>query len=194
MCETPLSLLDRLQSQPNDDSWQRLTDLYTPLIRNWLGRQAVESAEVDDLVQETLLVVLRKLPQFRHNERPGAFRAWLRSITVNCLRNFWRDRRLRPLATGDTSFLQVLAQLEDPNSGESKLWDEQHDLHVAQRLLVLIKPDFEPTTWKAFERVTVDQVKAKQVAEELGISTSSVYVAKSRVLARLREESAGLVD
>ncbi len=194
MSDTPMSLLDRLQSRPDDESWRRLTDLYTPLIRNWLGRQSVESSEVDDLVQEILLVVLRKLPQFRHNERPGAFRTWLRTITVNCLRNFWRDRRLRPLATGDSSFLQVLAQLEDPNSGESKLWDQQHDLHVAQRLLVMIKPDFEPTTWHAFERLTVDRVKAKQVALELGISTSSVYVAKSRVLARLREESAGLVD
>ena len=194
MYETPISLLDRLQHQPDEQSWQRLADLYTPLIRNWLGRQAVESSEVDDLVQEILLVVLRKLPQFQHNDRTGAFRAWLRAITVNCLRNFWRDRRLRPLATGDSSFLEVLAQLEDANSRESKLWDDQHDLHVAQRLLVTIKSDFKPITWKAFERVTVDQVEAKQVARELGISTSSVYVAKSRVLARLREESAGLVD
>ena len=118
----------------------------------------------------------------------------MHSVTVNCVRNFWRNRRLLPLATGDSNCLQVLAQLEDPNRGESKLWDQEHDLHVARQLLVTIRTDFEPSTWEAFERLTVDQVKAQQVALELGMSTSAVYVAKSRVVSRLREEAAGLVD
>ena len=75
MGATPVSLLDRLQSQPDDEeSWRRLIQIYTPLIRGWLARQSVQSSELDDLVQEILLVVLRKLPQFRHNHRAGAFR------------------------------------------------------------------------------------------------------------------------
>ena len=194
MTETSASLLDRLRIQPDEQAWQRLNDLYTPLIQGWLRRQAVLGADNDDLVQEVLIVVMRKLPQFEHNRRRGAFRSWLRTITVNCLRDFWRTQRLRPLATGDSRFLEVLARLEDPNSQDSRQWDHEHDRLVTKRLLQLLESQFEPTTWKAFFMVTLEEKSPKDVAAELGISLSSVYVAKSRVLAKLRQESDGLVD
>src|SRR5690242_15110223 len=108
MARTSASLLDRLRLQPDAESWQRLVDLYTPLIRGWLRRHAALDQDADDVVQEVLAVVVRKLPQFRRGERPGAFRRWLRSITVNCLRDFWRSQRTRPRATGDSDFLRVL--------------------------------------------------------------------------------------
>src|SRR5438093_321210 len=155
MSETSASLLDRLRHQPDADSWQRLVDLYTPLIRGTLRRHVLPEADRDDLVQEVLAVVVRRLPQFEHNRRPGAFRAWLRAITVNCLRDFWKAKRLRPVATGDSAFLEVLAQLEDPASGLSRLWDREHDLHVTRRLLELLRPQFMPATWRAFQRVAL---------------------------------------
>jgi RNA polymerase sigma-70 factor (ECF subfamily) len=124
----------------------------------------------------------------------GAFRRWLRGITVNCLRDLWRARRARPLAIGASDFLGVLQQLEDPDSGLSRRWDEEHDRHVARQLLARISPHFEPTTWTAFQRVALDGVPADQVAHELDVSLNAVFVAKSRVLSRLRREGAGLID
>src|SRR5438067_1112906 len=100
MSETSASLLDRLRLQPDAASWQRLVALYTPLIRGWLRRQAALDQDADDLVQEVLAVLVRKLPEFRREPRPGAFRRWLRGITVNCLREHWRRCRGRPVATG----------------------------------------------------------------------------------------------
>jgi RNA polymerase sigma-70 factor (ECF subfamily) len=192
--ETSISLLDRLREQPDSTGWQRLVDLYTPLIRGWLRRHGLPPQEADDLVQEVLTVVVRRLPEFRRAERTGAFRRWLRTITVNCLRDFWKRQRTRPRATGDSDFLHVLDQLEDPESALSRLWDEEHDRHVTQRLLEMIRPQFETSTWEAFQRVALHGVPPDQVAAELGMSVNAVFIAKSRVLCRLRQEGAGLID
>ncbi len=195
MAETSFSLLDRLCSPKADaEAWRRLVDLYTPLIHGWLRRHAVAPADADDLTQEVLAVVVRELPNFKHNQQRGAFRTWLRTITVNRLRVLWRARQHRPIATGDSDFLKVLDELEDPQSGLSRLWDQEHDEHVARRLMELVEPHFEATTWRAFRRVVLDGARAADVAAELHLSVNAVLLAKSRVLSRLRQESAGLTD
>jgi RNA polymerase sigma factor (sigma-70 family) len=194
MSETSLSLLNRLRLQPDADAWTRLVDLYTPLIQGWLRRQCVPPADADDLTQEVMTVVVRELPHFEHNQQRGAFRNWLRTITVNRLRILWRSRQTRPLATGDSDFLKTLDELEDPKSDLSRLWDQQHDQHVAHRLMELVEPQFEAATWKAFRRVVLDGVKAALVAAELKMSVNAVLLAKSRVLSRLRQEMEGLTD
>jgi RNA polymerase sigma-70 factor (ECF subfamily) len=187
-------LLNRLRLQPDAQSWQRLVELYTPLIQGWLRRHGVPPADADDLTQEVMAVVVRELPRFEHNQQRGAFRNWLRTIAVNRLRALWRSSRRRALATGDSDFLKMLDELEDPQSNLSQLWDQQHDQHVARRLMELVEPQFEPTTWRAFRRVVLDGAKAAAVAAELGISVNAVLLAKSRILSRLREEMHGLTD
>ena len=194
MSETSFSLLNRLRLQPDARSWQRLVGLYTPLIQGWLRRHAVPTADADDLTQEVMAVVVRELPHFNHNQQRGAFRNWLRTITVNRLRVLWRSRQTRPQATGDSDFLKMLDELEDPKSRLSELWDQQHDQHVARRLMELVEPHFEASTWRAFRRVVMDGAKAAVVATELGMSVNAVLLAKSRVLSRLRQEMEGLTD
>ncbi len=194
MSETSASLLERLRQNADHDSWQRLLNLYTPLIRGWLRRYGLPDHEADDLVQDVLTVVVRRLPDFRRGPHTGSFRAWLRAITVNCLRDAWRAQRIRPRATGDSNFLQMLDQLGDDDSGLTRLWDEEHDQHVLNQLLEMIRPRFEPGTWQAFKRVTLDGQAPAQVAAELGISVNAVFIAKSRVLSQLRQEGQGLID
>jgi RNA polymerase sigma-70 factor (ECF subfamily) len=194
MSETSLSLLDRLRLQPDDESWRRLVDLYTPLIRGWLHRLSVPPADVDDLTQEVMTVLVRELPQFKHSQQRGAFRHWLRTVAVNRLRALWRARQTRPLGTGDRDLLKGLDDWEDPNGGMSRLWDQQHDQYVARRLMELVEPQFEPATWQAFRRVVLDGCKAAQVAAELDMSVNAVLLSKSRVLSRLRQELCGLTD
>lgn len=194
MSETSFSLLDRLRLEPDDGSWKRLVDLYTPLIQEWLRRQGLQQEDANDLTQEVLTVIVRELPKFRHDERPGSFRAWLRQITVNRLRDFWRAKRYRPMATGDSDFVHRLEQLEDANSALSRLWDQEHDQHVSRKLLESTESEFTATTWRAFRRVVLEGAKAAEVAAELGITANAVWIAKSRVLSRLREELRGLTD
>jgi RNA polymerase sigma-70 factor (ECF subfamily) len=188
--ETSLSFLERLRLAPDNGAWQRLVDLYTPLIHSWLRRHPVQSADVDDLTQEVLRCVVRALPEFEHDLRRGAFRRWLRTITVNQLRSFWRRRR--PELHGDVA--AWLDDLEDSSSSLSRAWDEEHDRHVLRRLLQLIEAEFEPSTWSAFRMVVLEGRPPAEAASALGISANAARIAKSRVLARLRQESSGLID
>jgi len=191
MPETSASLLDRLADRGDDAAWRRLLDLYTPLIRGWLRRQDVPPGEADDLTQEVLAVVVRELPEFRHNRRAGAFRAWLRAITTNCLRRAWRARDARP---GRADLGPLLDRLEDPASDPSRAWDREHDRHVLAHLLAGLKPDFQPGTWAAFRRTALDGAPTAAVAAELGVTVNAVLIARSRVVQRLRQLSAGLLD
>lgn len=194
MTETSLSLLDRLFRHPDDQSWQRLVDVYTPLLHRWLRRyDTLQAADADDLVQDVFVVVTRELPRFEHHRQPGAFRSWLRTILVNRLRHFWRARQHRPTAVGGSDFLSQLDELEDAASGISRAWNDEHDRQVIRRLLELTEPRFAPSTWQAFRRQVIDGVVAATVAAELGLSLHSVYAAKSRVLNMLRQQTEGLV-
>ncbi len=194
MTTTSVSLLQRLQTNSDPASWQRLVDLYAPLLHAWLRRAAVQLPDAEDLVQEVLCVVVRELPNFRHPERPGSFRAWLRTILTHRLRDFWRARKVMPAPTGGSDFADLLNQLEDPHSTLSQLWDREHDQHVTRRVMGYVEPEFEPTTWRAFQRVVLDGAKPAEVAAELGLSLNAVWLAKSRVLRRLRQEMQGLTD
>lgn len=194
MAETSLSLLERLRHNPDSGSWQRLVDLYTPLLRDWLRRATLQAQDVDDLVQEVFGVLVKELPGFEYERERGKFRGWLRTIMANRLRAFYRARQSRPMTAGDSDYGRMADQLEDPHSDLSRLWNQEHDQHICRRLLELIKPDFESTTWQAFKRQTIDGVKPADAAKELGISINAVFIAKSRVMRRLRQEIKGLSD
>jgi len=194
MTSTSASLLDRLKKAPSDSpDWLRLHDIYLPLIKFWLARISGTGNERDDLAQEVLLVLVRALPRFS-TQGHGSFRAWLRQITVNQTRAYFKKRRRRALAGSALGAENVLTQLEDPNSDLSRQWDQDHDRHVSQKLLLLVKDDFAPTTWEAFSRCALEARPAAQVAKELGISDNAVLLAKSRVIKRLRREAGGFLS
>lgn len=189
---TSVSLLDRLKSaRPDASDWGRLQGIYLPLIRRWLARVPGLGDEADDLSQEVFLVVLRELPRFERR-REGSFRAWLRRVTVNRARVHWRRRRRRP-AVGLDPALGFLDRLEAPDGDLAREWDRDHDRHVFERLLAIVQPDFQPTTWEAFRKFALEGVPAARVGEEFGLTENAVLQAKSRILKRLRGEAGDLL-
>jgi RNA polymerase sigma-70 factor (ECF subfamily) len=191
--ETSVSLLERLAAASTDADWQRLDDLYRPLLRAWTVRAGVPASDANDLMQEVLLVVLARIGEFERL-REGSFRAWLRTILKNKVTDYFRGQNRQPTATGDRDFLRRLDELESPESALSKLFDREHDEHVLKVLLRRVEGDFAPATWQAFRRHVLEGEPAAQVAEVLDLTLNCVLRAKSRVLKRLRQESAGLVD
>jgi RNA polymerase sigma-70 factor (ECF subfamily) len=191
--DTSASLLERLAGKPTDADWRRVDALYQPLLRAWMGRAGVPASDADDLVQEVLVVVFREIAGFEWRGQ-GAFRAWLRTILAHRARDYFRGKKYQPTATGDSDFLRRLDDLESPDSALSRLWDHEHDQHVAASLLQRVRGDFTPATWQAFRRHVLEGAPAAHVAEELGLSLNSVLLAKSRVLKRVRQELSGLVE
>jgi RNA polymerase sigma-70 factor (ECF subfamily) len=192
MQPTSLSLLDRLKSaRPDGPDWARLQEMYRPLILGWLGRVPGLGSEVEDLAQEVLVILVREIPRF-DRRREGSFRAWLRQVAVNQVRTWRRQRHRRP-AVGLDLTDGFLDQLADPAGNLAREWDREHDRHVTQKLLAAVRPDFQPTTWEAFQKFALDGLPASVVAVELGISENAVIQSKSRILKRLREEAGELL-
>jgi RNA polymerase sigma-70 factor (ECF subfamily) len=191
--ETSVSLLDSLKPDGNPEAWARLVELYGPLIRRWLIRHGAKPDDVEDITQDVLAVVVRRLPEFRH-EHAGAFRGWLRAITANCVRDFWRKANRQPLAIGGSDFGQFLKEWEDPKSALSQLWNREHDEHVARHLIEKIQPLFSEKTWAIFNRFALQGHSADEVAREFKTTPNAVFIAKSRVMSKFRQLSEGLLD
>jgi RNA polymerase sigma-70 factor (ECF subfamily) len=193
MNETRHSLLLRARAG-QEEAWKDLTDLYRPLIIGWLNRQGVPAVDLEDLSQDVLLSVVQHLPGFEHSGQRGAFRSWLRTIVCSRTTDYWRTVGAAAPASGGSGAAAALQQIADPDSDLNRQWDEEHDRYVIGCLLDLVEQEFEPTTLRAFRRLALDGASGAEVAGELGLSVAAVYVAKSRVLQRIRQEAEGLID
>lgn len=189
---TSLSLLERLRTKPIQDDWTRLVALYQPFIERFIRLDAKLSADAEDVCQEVLRKLVEHLPRFQR-QRDGAFRAWLKTITVNEVNYYWR-RRLRDANRMHGDGPLLVDALQDSRSELSRQWDREHTNHVLGRLQEMVAAEFSATTWQAFRMRVFDQRSTNDVAAELGISRNAVDIAKSRVLARLREEAAEMID
>jgi RNA polymerase sigma-70 factor (ECF subfamily) len=185
--DTSQTLLDRLVRR-EEEAWRQFSALYEPLIRRWVVRLVLRPDCVDDITQEVLKALVEGLPGFRHNQRKGAFRAWLRSITIHRVRRHWRDQR--PTAVQ----LSQARDLEDPRSALSRLWDDEHNRHVVQSLLEKVLPEFDAQTQHIIRRLLLGGSSPGKIAADLGCSVNAVYIAKNRVVERLPVEASGLVE
>ena len=165
--------------------------LYRALLLSWVRPLVPQESDAEDVVQETLVVVFAKIGEFRHAGIPGSFRSWLRAILVIKVRAFWRAQGRVPVATDPMG--QMLRELEQDDSQTARRWDVEHDRHVIDSLLERIRPEFTASIWMAFELYTLQGIAVADVATRLGVSTNAVFIARSRILNRLRVESRGLV-
>jgi RNA polymerase sigma-70 factor (ECF subfamily) len=186
---TSASLLDRVCGG-DQDAWRALLVIYEPLLRHWLRAADLHPADRDDLTQQILTVLVRKLPSFRHTGRAGAFRAWLRSITLHEVSDFRRRRAGLP-GPRDPDDLDALPSALDDLA---RAWDEEYERHVLAGLLALAEPEFTAKAWRAFCQVALEGASPRAVAAELGMTVNAVTLAKSRVLRRLRKIACGLVE
>jgi RNA polymerase sigma-70 factor (ECF subfamily) len=187
MQATPVSLLDRLRQPDGQAAWERFVQLYTPLLCLWARRLGVQGPDVDDLVQDVFAILVRKLPEFRYNPLKR-FRGWLWTITVNKV----RQKKRQPAAARQAA-AEALEELPGREDAEAAAEAEYRECLV-RRALELLRPEFQPATWKAFWECAMAGRAAAEVAAEVGLSLDSVYAAKSRVLRRLRRELEGLLD
>ncbi len=187
MHTTPATLLERLRRGPEERDWSRLVDLYTPLLFTWVQRAGANNHEAADLVQDVFTVLVQTLPGFDYNQR-GHFRNWLRTVALNKL----RDRKRREALALKVP-LGNAAEPALPDQAEA-FWDEEYRHELTRRALQLMQADFAPATWKACWEFVARGRPAEEVARELGITENAVYLAKCRVLRRLRDELGGLME
>jgi RNA polymerase sigma-70 factor (ECF subfamily) len=185
---TAPSLIEQVRAG-DSGAWERLVHLYSPLVYGWARRADLQAADAADVMQEVFRAVLTGIAGFRR-DRPGdRFRSWLWGITHNKLADFWRQRASQPAVAGGSDAQERLAQLAAEEEASS--FGQQpsaQTLGVFRRAVRLLRSEFEERSWRAFWRVVVEGQRPADVAAELGLTVNAVYVAKSRILHRLRQE------
>jgi RNA polymerase sigma-70 factor (ECF subfamily) len=188
MHTTPPSLLERLRASPQREAWERFVEMYTPLFFLWTRRLRLNDHEAADLVQEVFAILVEELPTFVYDRRKS-FRAYLKTVLLNRWRNQVR-RRMGEKRAAHPDLNAVGG--EDPALLDVE--EAEYRNYIVGRALTLMQAEFQPATWKACWEFVVCDRPAEEVAALVGISVNAVYLAKSRVLRRLREELAGLLE
>ena len=189
---TSLSLLERAKAE-DSQAWRRITEIYGHLIYHWCHKFGLNGAEIPDVLQEVFRAVFQGLQGFHRETESGAFRAWLRTITVNKIRDHYRRVKKQTLASGGSDAMIRLQQVEDAITADGEPDAEERDI-LMQKALSAVKNDFQPTTWQSFWMTTIENRTSIEVAEHLGVTANSVRHSKARVLRRLREELKGIID
>ena len=187
MDSTSISLLLRLRETDDNEAWSRFVRLYGPLIYKWALSAGLQSNDASDVSQEVMAALVQKLPSFQYDET-SSFRAWLKTVTLNKLREKFR-RKCLPLPDASGS---VLAKVSDDTAAD--FWEQQYRRDVIDQAISLSEQHFSPTTWKALQRYIRGEAKAEDLAKEYGINVWAIYAAKSRLVKRLRVLLKGLLE
>ncbi len=187
MHTTSHSLLEELRKPAADAAWKRFVHLYTPVLCSWAGRAGLQESDAAALVQEVFVILVEKLPEFQYDQS-GSFRAWLRTVTMNKLRD-WKRRAARvvTVAFDDKQLAKIEAEADS-------FWELDFRRELTRRALELMKTNFAPTTWEACWEFLTKGKSAAEVAKKYGISENAVYIAKFRIVRRLRRELQGMLD
>lgn len=195
MTDTPVtrpSLLLRVRDASDGDAWTEFVQLYAPVIRGYARRRGLQPDDAADILQDVLVSVSRAIESFDYQPQSGRFRAWLYTVTRNAVNDWFSARIRRPLATGDTDFHRLLNETEQ--SDGSDIWERDWQQRVFEWAVERAETCFEPGTWQAFWQVAVQGRAPADVARSLQLSVGAVYIAKSRVTARIRREIEELGD
>jgi RNA polymerase sigma factor (sigma-70 family) len=185
--ETRLSLLVQIRDGKNQLAWQEFVKLYGPVVYGFARKRGLQDADAADLMQEVLRSVSAAIGRLDYDRSQGTFRGWLFTITRNKVFNFLSARRIRPQGSGDTTTNRLLDQHPDSSDG-SEAWEAEYQRRLASLAMERVKGEFQANTWEAFRLTAVEGISAADAGQQVGISPGAVYVAKSRVLARLKQE------
>jgi RNA polymerase sigma-70 factor (ECF subfamily) len=188
MAESPLtrpSLLVRIRDARDGEAWSQFVTLYAPLIYGHARKHRLQDADAADLTQNVLRAVAGAVHRLDYDPRRGSFRGWLFTIVRNKLRNLVATRGREIQGSGDTAATDLLEQRTAP---EEEQWEADYQRQLLARAVERIRSEFQEKTWRAFRQTAVEGQSGKEVAANLGTSVAAVYLAKGRVLARLKEE------
>jgi RNA polymerase sigma-70 factor (ECF subfamily) len=184
---TRVSLLVRVRDPRDEAAWLEFVEIYAPLIFRYARRSGLQEADADDVTQEVLRTTVRTMPAFDYDPRRGRFRGWLRTLTMNQVRDHHARGQAREKGSGDTGLHQWLQEQRDESESDEEFWEREYRERLCQWAALRVRVQFREATWRAFEE-TIAGRPAEEVAKELGLSVGAVYIAKSRVLAKLKEE------
>jgi RNA polymerase sigma factor (sigma-70 family) len=182
---TQPSLLLRIRQPADGDAWRQFVELYAPLVYGFLRKQGLQDADAADVAQDVLRTVAQRISDLDYDRSRGSFRGWLFSIVNSRLMDFRRrNQRERALVAQAAE----AAQPDPEDTASSGEWDLDYERQVFHAAAERVRGDFGESAWRAFWQAAVEGRPAKEIAAQLGMSPAAVYLAKARVMNRIREE------
>jgi RNA polymerase sigma factor (sigma-70 family) len=182
--QTHASLLRDLTEHP--DRWQEFVNLYGPLITRYLRRKGVPDGDAEDLCQDVLAILVRRIPRWNYDPSRGRFRGYVKTIVAHAAQRFWEQRKRGREAVGGTAHRDMLeARPEGEGAGDE--WFEQEWQRSAFELACKqVQAEVDARTWKVFVEHAISGRSPGEVAAEHGMNVGNVYVIRTRVIRRLR--------
>jgi RNA polymerase sigma-70 factor (ECF subfamily) len=181
------SLIARLGDPADRAAWQEFVELYGSLVYGFARQRGFQDADAADLTQDVFLTVARSAGRWRFDRRRGSFRNWLYGITRHRIAKFRERRRSQPVGDGGTDAVLRLAEEPAPAPDEAAAWQDEFQRRLFRLAADQVRDSCAPATWEAFRLTAVEGRSGADVAAEVGLSVGAVYVARSRVLARITE-------
>jgi len=179
------SLLVCLRDPHDGGAWSQFVAIYSPLVYRFARRGGLQASDAADVTQEVFRAVARSIRHFEYDRQRGSFRGWLIAVARSKVQNFLGKRKSQLEAAGGTQARELLEQ-QGSREDEETFVEREHRRCLFDWAVEQIRGEFQPSTWQAFWQTSVEGRSAKEVADTLGMTTGAVYIARSRILARLK--------
>ena len=189
---THLSLISQLQGTRNERAWEEFVQAYEPFLKSLVVRQGVPSRHVPDVTQQVLFSIARSVEGWQDDGNPASFRRWVTRVARNVVIKFMtRERRQPGKPQGGSDLLDLLQNVPDVTD---PVQTQQYEHELICWAAVQVRKDFRESSWAAFRETVIEGRPVPEVAEELGVSTGSIYMSRSRIMARIRSRVSKMVD
>jgi RNA polymerase sigma-70 factor (ECF subfamily) len=184
--DTRPTLIMRIRDAEDSRAWDQFVEIYTPMVHAFCMRRGLQAADASDVVQETMRSVAGAIPRFEYDPVRGTFRSWMFTVARNKLNNYFRKSKRQPQGTGGTTMLEKIEQHPD-GADEEAVWETEYRRQMFHWAADMVRSHFKEETWQAFWRTAVDDEPVDTVAAALGMRRGTVYVSRSRVIAKIRQ-------
>ena len=189
--ETRNSLIVRLKSDQNEIAWRDFVGVYEVFLGQMARRQGVPERHVADVTQQILMAIVRSIEGWKDDGNNASFRRWLSTVSRNVVIRFMTRERRQPGGVGGSDLIALLQKVEDkPN--ELQIQRYQHELIVwaAEQ----VRKEFIESSWQAFCATVIEQKSVDEVARELKVSAGSIYMSRSRIMAKIRKTISAVLE
>ncbi|MBN2561388.1 MAG: sigma-70 family RNA polymerase sigma factor [Phycisphaerae bacterium] len=185
---TSTTLLADLRDPDNSEAWGLFVDQYRPFVIGYARRRGLQPSDAQDVAQEVLVAFLNAHRKGHYSRSRGRFRDWLGGIAAHKLADTLQRlarRELQPIEDSGTAFLERQRAVSPDEHLEA--WEREWERFVLNTCMRTVAAEFDAGTLRAFELYALKGEAANQVARSLDVSRNAVYIAKSRVLERMRQ-------
>jgi RNA polymerase sigma-70 factor (ECF subfamily) len=186
---TSASLLVRIRDSRDQEAWRQFVELYAPVVYGFARKRGLQDADAADVMQDVLRSVAGAAERLNYDPARGSFRGWLYTVARNKVFNFLDAGQHRiGRGSGDTGVREKLEEQPEPELNLAASWDEEYERNLASIAMRRVQGEVQEATWQAFWRTAVEGQSAREAGNALGMTPGAVYVARSRVLARIKDE------